>query len=107
MQIVCATPQAAVQVLDILYAAQLQPARNNSVTVTLQRHQGPAARTLPTVRGSSPERLGWFADGHCRCHYCRCIRLLLIGRIHILGNSSGDLDYTVGPLPTIKKNLCH
>ena len=35
MQIVCATPQAAVQVLDILYAAQLQPVRDFAITPLL------------------------------------------------------------------------
>ena len=35
MQIVCATPQAAVQVLDILYAAQLQPVRDFAITPIL------------------------------------------------------------------------
>jgi hypothetical protein len=62
MQIVCTTPQAAAQVLTILYAAQLQPVRDFTIQPILSTTPPLIFTMLATLTAAQMTKIGAVPD---------------------------------------------
>ncbi|MEO7909229.1 MAG: hypothetical protein ABIV47_06220 [Roseiflexaceae bacterium] len=62
MQIVCATPQAAAEVLTILYAARLQPVRDFTIQPVLSTTPPLIFTVLADLTAAQLTKIGAIAD---------------------------------------------